>query len=178
MVSRDTDPPPPSRAALVIAGVRIEQWRHDHRLSQTAFGRKAGISKGTVAHLEKATRVPLWSVLQKVATAMAITVAQLLDTGSDTTETVAQAITALQAPGLLPEDLQVAYMFSKATGRLKTSIWNQLVEFHIRAQRELKGGAVPVIPAGSTFPERRSGIDRRQSQTDGAAVAVTVTKTA
>lgn len=171
-ISRDDNDPsmPPSRAALVLAGVRIEQWRHQHRLSQQAFATLAVISKGTVVCLEKASRTPQREVLDKVAAAMKITVAQLLDTGSDT-ETSAEPL-ARQAPGLLPEDLQVAYMFSKASGRLKLSIWNQLVAFHIRAQDELKGGAMAVLPDGGTFPERRSGIDRRQRQPDAAAIAV------
>ena len=153
----------PDRLSCVRAGLYLKDWRHRHRVSQRTFAASAGLSVGTIQAFEKATRITQPSVLTKIASAMQLTVAQLLN---PETAPAASALPGLEAT---PDDLKMLRKYQLASGPLKTSINNQLDAYHRRAQQELeKGSLAATAPLVDQFLERRSGIDRRQSHAAAA----------
>lgn len=154
----------PDRIACARAGLCLKDWRHRHRTSQRAFAKAAGLSVGTVQAFERGARAPQPAVVTKIARAMKLTTMQLLNP-----DTIGAA-TAMPGVDVTPDDLQMLRWYQLASGPLKTSIRNQLIAYHREAQQQLEKGPLSAsVPLVDSFPERRSGIDRRQGHAAAAS---------
>lgn len=59
--------------------IRVKEWRSRRGLTQEQLAAKAGISRGYLARLETARQDPKLSTLEKLAKALRVKVAQLVE---------------------------------------------------------------------------------------------------
>ncbi len=72
------------QALTVQTGERIRYFRILKRLSQEELALNAGINPTYIGHIERGLKCPTIDTLNKICTALNITLSQLLDFGSDT----------------------------------------------------------------------------------------------
>jgi transcriptional regulator with XRE-family HTH domain len=58
--------------------MRLKRLREDKGISQTALAEKAGISRGYLARLEAAQQDPTLTVIEKLAKALKVSIAELV----------------------------------------------------------------------------------------------------
>ena len=165
------------------AAVRVRAWRkrhdadgrllvdplHDEHMSQARFAELAGVSVGCFQGVEAGLRRTRKENLAKIARVMDLTLDDL------TAPLPAQPEAAPGTPdprfeGLLPDDLDVARLYQRADGPLKTTIKRMLTEYHQRARAQLQSKEALRSPSEAPFrDERRSGIDRRGANGQDAA---------
>ena len=73
---------------MILIGDKIKDLRQRHRMTQTQFAEKLGVTKSTVAAYENGTRLPSYEVLIKMANAYGVSTDFILldraDSGLDT----------------------------------------------------------------------------------------------
>lgn len=143
----------------------ISQKRH---MTQIDFSRMAEVSVGCLQGLENGAREPRDEQLIKIAGVLGLTLEQLTAKPDTTPESVPTGPSDPRYAGLLPDDLEVAHMYHGAGGELKVTVRRMLTEYYQRAQEALKRKEALRFPSEATFPDRRSGIDRRRTS-DGSA---------
>lgn len=100
-----------SDTAIVFqrAARRVREWRTAHRLGQVAFARLAGVSVGCVQSFEASTRETREANLIKMAAAMNLTLAELIQDDDPASETSNPLLLNLRT-----EDLRLAQHFHHA----------------------------------------------------------------
>jgi len=63
---------------MVLLGKKIKELRKKHKLTQTEFGEKIGVTKSTIATYENDTRLPSYNVLVKIANTYGVSIDSLL----------------------------------------------------------------------------------------------------
>ena len=71
-----------ARVSLAVA-TRIRSWRKEKKLSLDELSRRAGVSKGMLVEIEKGTANPSIALLCKLAAALGISVAEIVNVASD-----------------------------------------------------------------------------------------------
>ena len=66
-------------APVERVAMRIKEWRERRKLTQEQLAAKAGISRGFLARLETARHDPKLSTLEKIAKALKVDIAKLLN---------------------------------------------------------------------------------------------------
>lgn len=102
------------------AAKRVKNWRNDRRLNQIAFAKLAKISVGTLQGFETATRATREKNLTKIARALGISLAELLNDD----EPIATPNPLLA--GLRDMDLQHAQHFHHTTPHAKSAAYDWL----------------------------------------------------
>ncbi|ELY3466470.1 helix-turn-helix domain-containing protein [Cronobacter universalis] len=92
-----TEPGADADSLSVALAQRLKSWRKEHNVTLDALSRRAGVSKGMLVELEKAAANPSIAILCKIAGALGISVADLLDVAS---QPAARLIEASQIPVL------------------------------------------------------------------------------
>lgn len=98
-------------------GARIRYLRLQKELSQEKLALDAGINPAFLGHLERGLKSPTVDTLAKIASALNITLSELVDIDSDNNENnaVIEKI-AMSVKGLSPEDAaRVAHIVSEIT---------------------------------------------------------------
>lgn len=97
-------------------GSAIRAWRQAKRLTQTDIRNRAGISRSYLSRIESGRMIPSLATMEKLATALELTIAELLQpVKRETTEDVLQDDFIQQLRPLLKrlEDFQRAYLVRK-----------------------------------------------------------------
>ncbi|ALB54999.1 Transcriptional regulator [Cronobacter universalis NCTC 9529] len=92
-----TEPGADADSLSVALAQRLKSWRKEHNVTLDALSRRASVSKGMLVELEKAAANPSIAILCKIAGALGISVADLLDVAS---QPAARLIEASQIPVL------------------------------------------------------------------------------
>ncbi len=71
-----------ARVSLAVA-TRIRNWRKEKKLSLDELSRRAGVSKGMLVEIEKGAANPSIALLCKLAAALGISVAEIVNVASD-----------------------------------------------------------------------------------------------
>lgn len=92
-----TEPGADIDSLSVALAQRLKSWRKEHNVTLDTLSRRAGVSKGMLVELEKAAANPSIAILCKIAAALGLSVADLLDVAS---QPAARLIEAAQIPVL------------------------------------------------------------------------------
>ncbi|EPS0644028.1 helix-turn-helix domain-containing protein [Cronobacter malonaticus] len=92
-----TEPGADVDSLSVALAQKLKSWRKEHKVTLDALSQRAGVSKGMLVELEKAAANPSIAILCKVAAALGLSVADLLDVAS---QPAARLIEATQIPVL------------------------------------------------------------------------------
>nr|EJQ1335405.1 helix-turn-helix transcriptional regulator [Cronobacter sakazakii] len=77
-----TEPGADVDSLSVALAQKLKAWRKEHKVTLDALSQRAGVSKGMLVELEKAAANPSIAILCKVAAALGLSVADLLDVAS------------------------------------------------------------------------------------------------
>ena len=133
---------------LKRAGRRVIDWRRAHKKTQREFAKLAGVSIGAVQSLEAGTRQTRPTSIAKIAKAIALTPDQLFE--RDPNQPVAAVLNGSYARGtaidLLPDTIDVAWLYQCADGDLKAAIKDALCDYYRTQERRTVNGASPSGP--------------------------------
>lgn len=165
------------------AAQRVIAWRNTHdagnepltdvisqkkHMTQIEFAILAGVSVGCLQGLENGGRQPRDEQLIKIASVLGLTLEQLTARPDTTPESAHAGASDPLYAGLLLDDLEVAHWYHGAAATEKMQVRQILINYYQRAHEALKRKEALRFPTEATFPERRSGIDRRRTS-DGSA---------
>ncbi|ELY5928863.1 helix-turn-helix domain-containing protein [Cronobacter turicensis] len=116
-----TEPGADIDSLSVALAQRLKSWRKEHNVTLDTLSRRAGVSKGMLVELEKAAANPSIAILCKIAAALGLSVADLLDVAS---QPAARLTEASQIPVLWTGDSGgTARLLAGTSGPSMVELW-------------------------------------------------------